>query len=119
MEYSPLRIDIPRIPICFFVNLLFAYVYISIYIKKSKYQGMYTNMFILDLVDLGSEEEIHSARFVFSAVYGVYLIFRLFFWVSCSLDTKINRIVSDPLLLSIFSVIASPSILQNFSQSLS
>ncbi len=71
--------------------------------------------FIFDLVDLGSEEEIHSYRFVFSTVYGIYLIFRVFFGLAAALILKSTGIVSDPLLLSIFSVIASASILQNFS----
>lgn len=71
--------------------------------------------FIFDLVDLGSEEEIRSARFVFSTVYGIYLIFRVFLGLAAALILKSTGIVSDPLLLSIFSVIASASILQNFS----
>lgn len=70
--------------------------------------------FIFDLIDLGCEEEIRSYRFVFSTVYGIYLIFRVFFGLAAALILKSTGIVDDPLLLSLFSVVASASILQNF-----
>lgn len=71
--------------------------------------------FIFDLIDLGYEEEIHSFNFVFSTVYLIYFIFRIFFGLTAAVILQATEITDDPLLLSIFSVIASASILQNFS----
>ncbi|KYK32451.1 MAG: hypothetical protein AYK19_03200 [Theionarchaea archaeon DG-70-1] len=71
--------------------------------------------FIFDLIDLGYEEEIHSFNFVFSTVYLIYFIFRIFFGLTAAVILQATGITDDPLLLSIFSVIASASILQNFS----
>ena len=71
--------------------------------------------FIFDLIDLGYEEEIHSFSFVFSTVYLIYFIFRIFFGLTAAAILQATEITDDPLLLSIFSVIASASILQNFS----
>ena len=71
--------------------------------------------FIFDLIDLGYEEEIHSLSFVFSAIYAIYFIFRTFFGLTAAVILQSTEVIEDPLLLAILSVLASASILQNFS----
>jgi hypothetical protein len=71
--------------------------------------------FIFDLIDLGYEEEIHTISFVFSAIYAIYFIFRTFFGLTAAVILQSTGTIKDPLLLAILSVLASASILQNFS----
>lgn len=71
--------------------------------------------FVFDLVDLGCEKDIKSFTFIFSVTYAIYFTLRAFFGLAAAFVTESTGILENPLLISLFSVVGSVSILQNFS----
>lgn len=71
--------------------------------------------FVFDLVDLGCEKDIKSFTFIFSMTYAFYFTLRAFFGLAAAFVTESTGILENPLLISLFSVVGSVSILQNFS----
>ncbi len=71
--------------------------------------------FVFDIADLGCEKEIKSFSFILTATYGIYFVLRAFFGLTAAFITESTGVIDNPLVISIFSVIGSVSILQNFS----